>query len=229
MDNSNGCYLDKKFVPVSFSLIFGAFRLKNPMQINTELLKNKQRILIGGNKGASEIYEIVKNVLKHIDKPVDFASLEEEFTPGDAPVIIFKGGDQLIDNEALFQQLGVHILLVHQVTETPPADYKNFEQYIGQLEKLADSLPKAGTFIYFEEDNVATMMGKKDRTDVKPIEYSRLKSKKTNDGIQLMLDEYKATVKTENDNFPAYAAGAKALLNRIGVSDNQFFSGLKTL
>lgn len=199
------------------------------MQIKTELIKNKQRILIGGNEGASEIYEIAKKILFYINKPADFCLIGQEFTPSNAPLVIIRGDNERIYDKAFLQGLDIHILLVHRVTEDIPSDFKTFEQYVDQLEKLADDLPRAGSFIYFEEDNVATMMGKKERPDVKNVEYSRLKSVARDAGLEIKSDSHKVIVKTEDSEFPAYAGGAKALLNRIGVSDEQFFSGLKAL
>lgn len=198
------------------------------MQINTDLLKNKQRIYIGGNHGVNKIYGLVQHVLETIGKPADYYSVGEDFTPSDAPIVLIKGGDELTDGKALFHQLGIHILLIHRIDEDVPAPYQSFEEYIAQFELLADNLPKAGTFLFFEGDNVATLMGKKEREDIKNIEYSELKTEQLEDGYQVINGSEKIHVKSTSKRFPKHAAAAKALLNRIGVSDAQFFEALKS-
>ncbi|WP_159580417.1 hypothetical protein [Marinoscillum sp. 108] len=198
------------------------------MQINTDLLKNKQRIYIGGNHGVDEIFEIVEIVLKHIKKPADFYTIGTEFTSTDAPIVIMKGGDALHNGKAIFHQLGIHILLIHKIEEDIPSSYNSFDSYLAEFETLADNLPKAGCFLYFEDDDVALLMGKKEREDVKEIEYTSLDAEPVPGGFSLKTNGGAVIYKTDNDRFPHHAAGAKALLNRIGVSDDQFYSALKS-
>lgn len=199
------------------------------MEINTNELKNKQRIFIGGNQGASEIYDLTKKILTHINKPADFVTLGEPLVVTDAPVVLIKEGANPVFDENLIRELDIHILLVHNVLDNISANHEDFEQYIAHLEQIADGLPKAGSLLYFEEDHVATMMGKKERTDVKNIEYSSLKSQTSDDGLIIELNGVKVELNTSDKDFAAHAGGARALLNRIGVSDEQFLSGLKNL
>lgn len=198
------------------------------MQINTDLLKNKQRIYIGGNHGVKKIYNLTKHVLTAIGKPADFIAVGEENELTDAPIAIIKGGDELENGKAVFHQLDIHILLIHRIDEDVPEPYKSFEEYISQFESLADNLPKAGTFLFFEGDNVATLMGKKEREDVRNIEYTPLPVDTLEDGYNFLFGSKKIKVASTSKRFPAHAAGAKALLNRIGVSDAQFYDALKT-
>jgi UDP-N-acetylmuramate: L-alanyl-gamma-D-glutamyl-meso-diaminopimelate ligase len=198
------------------------------MQINTDLFKNKQRIYIGGNHGVKKIYNLVEHVLTSINKPTDFYTVGDEYSPTDAPIVLIKGGDELKGNKALFHQLDIHILLIHRIDEDVPEGYSSFEEYIGQFETLADNLPKAGTFLFYEGDNVATLMGKKEREDIRNIEYSALTAEPTSDGYLIIHGSDKIEVKSTSKRFPAHSAAAKALLNRIGVSDAQFFDALKS-
>ena len=104
------------------------------MQINTDLLKNKQRIYIGGNHGVKKIYNLTKHVLTAIGKPADFFAVGEENELTDAPIVIIKGGDELENGNAVFHQLDIHILLIHRIDEDVPEPYKSFEEYISQFE-----------------------------------------------------------------------------------------------
>lgn len=199
------------------------------MQINIDQLRNKQRIYIGGNHGVNKIYNLVKHVLEHIQKPADYYTVGEENELTDAPIVLIKGGDEVVNGEALFHQLDVHILLIHRIDDDIPEGYSSFENYIAQFETLADYLPKSGTFLFYEGDNVATLMGKKEREDVRNVEYVALEASKTDDGYLLAYQGEEIYIKSTSKRFPNHAGGAKALLNRIGVSDAQFYSALKTL
>lgn len=197
------------------------------MQINTDLIKHKQRIYIGGTTGVDEIFELVKFVTNHADKSVDFYSIGANNTLTDAPVVFIKGGDKLEGNEALFLKLDIHILLLHRIKDKLPDGYDSIDAYVAQYEKLADSLPKAGTFIFNVDDNMATLIGKKEREDVKNIEYSALPSTKTSSGFTFTIGSGSVTVSTSDEKFPKYLAGAQAVLRRIGISDAQILSALK--
>lgn len=188
------------------------------MQLNTERIRNKQRIYIGGNSGSSEVFNMARSLLTYFDKPADFYTLGEPYSPTDAPIVIVRGGDELVNGKALFRQLDPHIVLIHKITENVPAGYSGLEAYVSQFELLADGLPKAGAYIFFEGDHVATLMGKKEREDVKNIEYTALTP-----------EALKNIKGSPEGNFPAIAGGVKALLSRIGISQDQFFEGLKAL
>ncbi len=199
------------------------------MQIDTAPIKNKQRIYIGGTRGVEEIFDLCQLVVNHVGKEVDFYSIGEETNFTDAPVIIIKGGDEKADGKPYFHDLDLHILLIHRIGERLPAGYQSFDEVVLEYEKLADQLPKAGSLVYFEDDHVATMIGKKEREDVKSFEYKALKCKQTDDGFIFEPGDEHIVIRTDNEGFPNHAAGAKMLLGRIGISKKQFYSALKTL
>lgn len=200
-----------------------------PMQTENLPIQNKQRIYIGGNHGVDEIFQMVQNISTQIGKQLDFHTIGEAADFSDAPVVILKGGDTLVNGSPVFHNFDIHILLVHRIEDDIPQGYNSFNDYVSAYEKLADNLPKAGSYIYFDEDNVATMIGKKERDDVKSIEYSPIKSQKTPAGFMISHKDSSFEIKTENELFCNQAAAAKALLKRIGVSGEQFYTALKTL
>ncbi|WP_258104804.1 hypothetical protein [Marinoscillum sp. MHG1-6] len=198
------------------------------MTIDINALRNKQRILIGGNHGLEKISKLISQVLESTGKSFHF--LENGIpVPASSAVVFLKGGNELIDGSPLFHQFQPHILVLFKVSKKTPEGYDSFESYVGEVEKLANTLPKAGTFIFNQSDNVSLMIGKNDREDVKAIEFSALEGKKTNSGYLLTYKNDPFEVITDNENFLDHAAAAKALLNRIGVSDDQFYAVLKTL
>ncbi len=219
--------ISEKFGSVSFYTIFEIETIT--MNINTQALRNKQRIYIGGNHGAKSIFKIIKHVLTTIGKPADFFTYGEDSEITNAPIIIMRGADALIDGKAVFHDLKPHMLLVHKIKDDVPDGYASFDEYISQIELLADNLPKAGSLFFYEEDAVGILMGKKERADVRETPYGELPSQTTQNGFEIEFEGAKISVSTNKANFPKHSAGAKALLNRIGVSDTQFFNSIKTL
>lgn len=199
------------------------------MEIDISPITNKQRIYIGGTHEVDEIINLTQKVLESIKKPVDFFNISYSPKFTDAPVVIMNGADRFSGDRAAFMDLEIHMLLLHRMEDTLPEGYHSFDQFVQEYERLADSLPKAGTLIYLEEDDLSTMIGKKEREDVKSIEYNSLKAHKTNNGFTLKTTDDEIDVVTSQERFPCIAAAAKTLLNRIGVSDVQFFTALKTI
>lgn len=201
------------------------------MTIPFDQIRNKQRILIGGNHGAPEIFDLCRNLAGSLGKQADFVnlSLDSMWQLTDAPVVIMTGADQITAGTPLFHQLNPHVLLVHAIQEKVPAGFQSFEHYLAEYERLADALPKAGTLLFFEGDNVATLLGKKEREDVKSLEYATLKHKQKEEGVRLKKGDFEVVMKNVAESFADIAAGARALLNRLGISDDQFFGALSKL
>lgn len=198
------------------------------MQVNTTQLKNKQRIYIGGNHGANKIFDLTKHILLSVKKSVDFYRYGEDNVLTDAPIVIIRGADELVDKQASFHSFEPHILLIHKVKEDLPNGYTSFEQYVSEFEKLADNLPKSGNLVYFEDDDVAILLGKKEREDIRAFPYTALDGEKTIDGFKVTTGASPIFITTTNDKFLKHAAGAKALLNRLGVTDDEFFKALNS-
>ncbi len=196
------------------------------MPLEIEKLRNKQRIVIAGNHGLDKITKIVRSTLDLSNKKYSFIS-EDESTINDGAIVILKGGNALEDGKALFHQFYPHIALIYKISEKIPEGYSNFDQYINEIEKLADALPKAGSLIYNESDDVSTMIGKNEREGVKSIEYGAINGQKTHSGFLVKSDKESFEVVTDNESFLFHAGAAKALLKRLGISEEQFYSSIK--
>lgn len=198
------------------------------MPINLTPLRNKQRIIITGNHGVQKIYDLVTHVLNHINKPFDFID-ENDQKLTDAPIVILKGGAHLENGSAAFHQFEPHMMLIHKISKKIPEGYDSFEQYVSQIEGLANRLPKAGAIVYNESDNMAMIIGKNEREDVKPLEYSSIEGKASANGFIIEHENDKKEIITDNENFLSHAAAAKTLLKRLGATESQFFNALKAL
>ncbi|MFT6867105.1 MAG: UDP-N-acetylmuramate: L-alanyl-gamma-D-glutamyl-meso-diaminopimelate ligase [Cyclobacteriaceae bacterium] len=196
------------------------------MPIDLTLINNKQRILITGNHGLEKISKIIRAVLDHLKKPYGYMDSSESIAL-ENPIIFYKGGSELENGEALFHQFQPHIALIYKISEKLPEGYESFEQYLGEYEKLADNLPKSGSIVYSESDNVTMMIGKKERVDVRAIEFDKLVGQKTKSGYILKFENDAFEVVTDNENFLSHAAASLAFLKRIGITEAQFHAALK--
>lgn len=196
------------------------------MPIDLTPIQNKQRILITGNHGLEKITKIIRSVLDHVNKPHGYMDNEQSINM-DGPIILYKGGSELENGEAIFHQFNPHIALIYKISDKLPEGYGSFDEYLEEFEKMADNLPKAGSIVYNESDDVTMMIGKKEREDVRAIEFDTLAGQKTKSGYLLKFENDAFEVVTDNENFLAHAAASKAFLKRIGITDAQFYSALK--
>lgn len=196
------------------------------MPLDISKLRNKQRIVIAGNHGLDKITKIVRSALEYSKKEYSFIS-DEESIINESAIAILKGGNALENGQALFHQFEPHIALIYKISEKIPEGYSTFDQYIHEMEKLADSLPKAGSLIYSESDNVSTMIGKNEREGIRAIEYNAIAGQKTHSGFLVKRDKESFEVVTENESFLFHAAAAQALLKRIGISEDHFYNSIK--
>jgi len=215
------------FAAVGFSCIFEAY--PEFMQLNFNRIKNKQRIFIGGNSGTDEILHIISHSLNYLKKPFDLlVNGEGEIT--DAPIVIFNGMNALNPEtgKAFFHDMKPHIALFHKIVEPVPDGYQSFEHFINQFEVLANNLPKGGTFLYYQSDNVSLMIGKNEREDVRNIEYTKLKSKTSGDTCDL---EFKSgevlSYSFKKKGLPGEMAAALNISNRLSIKEKHFINSIK--
>ena len=197
------------------------------MNIDFELIRNKQRIAVIGNEGTLEITKIACHVLETIGKPYDYILADGSTKITEAPLVLLQGDDHISEGEtqAEFLKLRHHMALIHHIEDVFPKEYKNLDEYFRQYEVLADRTPKGGTIIYNKEDNLAMVVGtQRDREDVRLIEYTSLEMAKTDNGFVLDGVQFG----TANKNFPSYAGAVKSLLSRLGVRGEQFLTALES-
>jgi UDP-N-acetylmuramate: L-alanyl-gamma-D-glutamyl-meso-diaminopimelate ligase len=197
------------------------------MSIDLNSIKDKQRIAIIGNEGTNEITKIAIHVLANIGKHFDYILSDDNYKITDAPIVLIKGDDHILDGKkyAEFLKYNHHIAVIHHIMESYPKEYASFEEYIDQYETLADRTPKSGTLLYNKEDDLAMVIGEKQREGVTLLEYESLFGQKTDKGFIL---DGNIKVTTNNKHFLSHAGAAKGLLRRISVSESQILEALST-
>jgi UDP-N-acetylmuramate: L-alanyl-gamma-D-glutamyl-meso-diaminopimelate ligase len=197
--------------------------------------RDKQRIVIAGSHGKTTITSIILHVLSQIGRQFDYViGAKIDALPGrvkltDAPVIIIEGDEYLsspIDRSPKILKYHHHIGLISGIAWDHYNVFRTEEEYVHQFDLFADASPKAGVLIFCEEDDMATVIGRKERQDVTRIEY------KTHPHV---VREGKSYLTTADGEVPVELFGAHNMQNvsgalevckRIGVTEAQFYSAV---
>ncbi len=202
-----------------------------------EQCRDKQRIVIAGSHGKTTITAMIMHVLVHHGRKFDYlvgAQLEGfetmvRLTP-DAPLVIIEGDEYLtspLDATPKFLHYHHHIGLVSGIAWDHVNVYPTFEDYAHQFDRFADATPKGGILVFCEDDDLATVVCKKERADVLPIEYGRHPAQ-IEDGRTYLLDEHKKRVPVQffGDHNLRNVSGAKAVCARIGITSELFYAAI---
>lgn len=203
-----------------------------------EQSQDKQRVVIAGSHGKTTITSIIIHVLKYFDRKFDFAvgaQLEGFDTmvalSDDAPVIIIEGDEYLsspIDDTPKFLHYHHHVGLISGVAWDHINVFPSEEKYVRQFDKFADATPKGGILIYCEEDPLATVIAGKERMDVQAIGY-KTHPHKVKDGVTLLTSGHdKFPIKIFGKHNLQNINGAKEVLKKIGISEEQFYEAIQS-
>ncbi|SMD37856.1 UDP-N-acetylmuramate: L-alanyl-gamma-D-glutamyl-meso-diaminopimelate ligase [Reichenbachiella faecimaris] len=193
---------------------------------------NKQRIVITGSHGKTTITGTIIHVLNYWKRDFDYVigakikGIEETIKLSNAPVIIIEGDEYFtspLDPEPKFLKYDHHIALISGTAWDHINVYPTENSYLQQFEKLADRTPKAGSLVYCIEDKQAKKIGSKERDDVRQDSYETPKYK-VKDGVFVINGD--TPVKLFGKHNMQNIAGAKTILKRIGITDEQFYEAV---
>lgn len=201
--------------------------------------KQKQRIVIAGSHGKTTITAIILHVLKQIGKEVDYmvgaqiAGFDNMVRLSDtAPTIIIEGDEYFaspIDRQPKFLKYHHHIALVSGVAWDHINVYPTLDNYVRQFDKLADATPKGGILVYNEEDDITSVICKKDRTDVYTKPYKSHAHEIINGVTYLKTKKAKYPIQIFGEHNLSNIAGAKEVLtNCLNVEDDQFYEAIQS-
>ncbi|WMJ73761.1 Mur ligase family protein [Cytophagaceae bacterium ABcell3] len=204
---------------------------------------NKQRIVITGTHGKTTTTAMIMHVLKHFNKDFDYlvGSLPEGFESHakltkSAPIIIIEGSEcpaTPIDPTPEFLYYNHHIGLISGVEWRYADIYGTFDEYVKQFEKFADATPKAGILVFNENDDVATLIGRKEREDVQRVEYKTADFEINNNQTTLINGKEKIALNIFGKLNIKNLSGARALCAKMGITEEMFnqaigsFKGVK--
>lgn len=168
-----------------------------------EFAKNKQRLVVVGTDGRTDIVSMILHVLKSLNRPVDYVLSDEHansISLSDAPLIIIDGSASrasAVYHTPQFIHYKHHIGVMAEVVYDAKGSMSE-NDFIRQFDLFADGTPKGGILIYWEQDKIASVISEKQRSDV-------------------LIIPYKANAK---EKLPT--AAALEALKKLGVTTEQF-------
>ena len=197
---------------------------------------DKQRIVIVGSHGKTTITSMILHVLKYHNRKFDYmvgAQLEGFDTMvqlTDAPIIIIEGDEYFaspIHRKPKFLYYRHHIGLISGIAWDHINVYPDFDEYVKQFELFAEATPKAGSLVFDNNDDLVTVIGRKEREDVSRLEYA-VHPHKIADGQTFLLTASggEVAVRVFGEHNMRNLNGAKTVLERLGVEDAEFYRAI---
>jgi UDP-N-acetylmuramate: L-alanyl-gamma-D-glutamyl-meso-diaminopimelate ligase len=197
---------------------------------------HKQRVVIAGSHGKTSITSMILHVLKFHNRKFDYmvgARIEGFDTMAklsDAPVIVIEGDEYLsspIDRQPKFLHYHPHVMLMSGIAWDHVNVYPDFNDYVHQFELLANDLPKAGSFIYDETDDLVNKIGSVERLGVKRFPYqalpNRIKDGKT---FLILPNKQELEIGIFGEHNLKNLNGVRLVLAQIGIDDDEFYAAI---
>ena len=200
---------------------------------------DKQRIVIAGSHGKTSITSIILHILKEIGKNIDYAvgATIEGFDnmvklSDDAPVIIIEGDEYLnstLDRVPKFLKYQHHIALISGIAWDHINAFPTEEEYTQQFRLLSEQTPKAGSLLYNKEDNVVAKIVEENSSDILKFDYSTHPHKIIDHQTYLITpSKEEVPIKIFGKHNLSNISAAKSICDRLCVTDDQFYTALKT-
>jgi UDP-N-acetylmuramate: L-alanyl-gamma-D-glutamyl-meso-diaminopimelate ligase len=205
-----------------------------------EATKDKLRIVVGGSHGKTTITAMILHVFKQLNIDTDYmvgAQLEGFNTmvklTNEAKYAVIEGDEYLaspIDKRPKFHLYHPNVAILSGIAWDHINVFPTFPIYIEQFEKFINLIEPNGSLIYCQEDSELNKVATKHNNinNISLFPYSVPNHKIVN-GITYII--------TENQEIPLQIFGHHNLLNlnaarlacnQIGISDNDFYTAIKT-
>lgn len=197
----------------------------------------KQRIVVAGSHGKTTVTSMIMHVLQHAGKPFDYVvgahvpGFDRTIRLSNAPVIIIEGDEYLaspLDPTPKFLRYDHHIGIITGLAWDHMNVFPTFDDYVKQFDRFADATPKAGTIIYNENDDLAVMIGSKERTDVKRVPYGLHPHSVVNGKTIVNYGGTELPLQIFGDHNMSNMQAALSLVKLLSVSKDQFYEAMQT-
>lgn len=200
---------------------------------------DKQRVVIAGSHGKTTITSMILHVLNFNKRIFDYlvgAQIEgfENMVKisDESPLIVVEGDEYFtspLDKTPKFMHYQPHIALISGIAWDHFNVFPTWESYVKQFELLADSLPKAGAIIFDQTDDMLDVIGQKERTDVSSIPY-QAHPYKIEDGKTILItaEQGEIPVLVFGEHNMKNISGARAVCERLGITDEEFYAAIQT-
>jgi UDP-N-acetylmuramate: L-alanyl-gamma-D-glutamyl-meso-diaminopimelate ligase len=203
-----------------------------------EASKSAKRVVIAGSHGKTTITSIIMHVLNYHHKKFDYLvgaglkGFDNMVKLSNAPVAVLEGDEYLsstLDKTPKFIRYNHNIGLISGISWDHINAFPTRDQYVEQFEKFMDNTPDDGHLIYFSEDeNLKALVDKKDR-NFNLIPYSTPSYKVRDNAYFLNTDNNNLIpVKLFGKHNMQNLAGAKKVLQLLGLEENDIFAAFET-
>lgn len=203
-----------------------------------EQTKDKTRVVIGGSHGKTTITSMIMHVLKETNVDFDYmvgAQIEGFDTmvklTKEAKIAIFEGDEYLsspIDLRPKFHLYKPHIALLSGIAWDHINVFKTFEIYVEQFAEFARLIEPNGTLIYFDGDENLQTIACEMRKDITAISYNSHPAEIVENDTFLITEKGKIRIPIFGDHNLQNISGAKHICNKIGISDDDFYTAIST-
>lgn len=200
---------------------------------------DKQRVVIAGSHGKTTITSMVLHVLNFNKRVFNYlvgAQIEgfENMVKlsDEAPVIVIEGDEYFtspLDKTPKFMHYQPHVALISGIAWDHFNVFPTWESYVKQFELLADSIPKAGAIVFDQTDDMLDVIGQKERADVVSVPY-QAHSYKIEDGKTFLVtaEQGDIPVLVFGEHNMKNISGARAVCERLGIIDEDFYAAIQT-
>jgi UDP-N-acetylmuramate: L-alanyl-gamma-D-glutamyl-meso-diaminopimelate ligase len=203
--------------------------------IYEQFAKLKQRIVvIGDSKVTDMVLAMAIYVMKYCERSFDYiANIPQLDTPvrlSDAPIIFLKADTHAISAvdqrmECLFYK--PHIVLINGIDTNYCKTDVLLEEYINLLNDLSNTIPKAGSLIYYANIPSIKEEVARDRVDVKCISYQEHAWKQIDNINYLLTAQGKIYIPYYTDKIILQSISAThSLLKEIAITDDKFYKAI---
>lgn len=202
-----------------------------------EHARSKQRIVVAGSHGKTTVTAMIMHVLQHAKRPFDYVvgahvpGFERTIRLSDAPVIIIEGDEYLaspLDPTPKFLRYDHHIGIITGLAWDHMNVFPTFDDYVKQFDKFADATPKAGTIIYNELDDLAVVIGSKERPDVKRVAYGTHPHSIVNGKTVVNYGGNELALKIFGDHNMSNMQAALSLIKQLSIPKDTFYEAMVT-
>lgn len=203
-----------------------------------EVSKNKQRVVIAGSHGKTTITSMVMHVLKESGFNFDYmvGAKVKGFETSvkiteDAPIIVLEGDEYLaspIHREPKFMFYKPNVALISGVAWDHVNVFPDYDEYVEQFSKFANSIEEWGFLTWFEDDEqlkrIFNTYERKVRTRAYNTHLHVIKGNTT----FLQTNFGDIPLKVFGEHNLQNISGAKNICNELGVFDEDFYKAIST-
>jgi len=203
-----------------------------------EVSKKKQRVVIAGSHGKTTITSMVMHVLKENNFNFDYmvGAKVKGFDTSvkiteDAPIIVLEGDEYLaspIHRESKFLFYKPNVALITGVAWDHVNVFPDYDEYVKQFEKFANSVEEWGFLTWFAEDEELKQIFNHFESKVRTRSYNTPLYTIKGNTTYLQTEGGEIPLKVFGEHNLQNIAGAKNVCNELGVSDEDFYKAIST-